>query len=728
MNGGKPRGTPARCPTMRSNSEIPRVAPVTRPLASVLRGPAWAAIAAGLVTLEGCSGEPASATTNRSDATVVTPTSISGVVQKGPFVRGSTVTVQQLDATLAPTGQTFEVATKDDQGDFDVPVNLSSQYVEVIATGYYFDELTNQLSSGPLTLRTIADVSGGGVVNVNLLTSMSEPLVRSLVGGGLGFSDATFQAESTVLTSLGIAAAPGSSFAQVSLTGTAAPSATLLAVSLIVEQYARSIGPSEVAQLTQLLSEVGAAAADAGGGDSTLATLSGATDCTAAGIDTAAVSANLTTYYASLGVSVTLPPFESIIAMAAAGCDDAGSIGDAPDGTVDAATDAEDVPDVTSRPACDGGGVAVTSDAGTSVVQLAAGDGYTCDLTRSGDVSCLGDNDGLLSPTTGSGFVSISGGLAGCAINTSGNLICDGVTVTDSSMTPLSGVVQVSGQPSFALSAAICATLNTGEVVCFNGNLGYQTPSPPVFTAVPFSAFYGDMTPFDPGFNNAVEVAVTLNWGCVRTATGSVVCNGPCDGTQACPNEAAVVGLSDAVQLAGGAYDICALRQTGAVVCWGANNVGQLGAGLPTAYSGSDGSDLVEAQSATPVEVLGLQGVRSIAGGGDTFCAVAACGTVACWGDNQFGEAGDGTLPPAMCSSPTDSGCVGKSVPTEVLGITNAISVTIGSRVACALRPREVDCWGSAQFGQFGDGGTLPTPNGSLGIPIYPTPQVVLTF
>ena len=175
---------------------------------------------------------------------------------------------------------------------------------------------------------------------------------------------------------------------------------------------------------------------------------------------------------------------------------------------------------------------------------------------------------------------------------------------------------------------------------------------------------------------------------------------------------------------AGGANDICALRRTGAVVCWGINNVGQLGAGLPTAYIDRG----FDANSVTPVEVVGLQGVRSIAGGGDTFCAVTSCGAVACWGDNQFGEAGDGTLPPNMCASSSDSGCVGKSVPTEVLGITDAISVTIGSRVACALRPAEVDCWGSAQDGQFGDAGTLPAPNGSLGFPVYPTAQVVLTF
>ncbi len=105
------------------------------------------------------------------------PTALSGEVQKGPFVRASSVTVQELDSTLAPTGRTFQVTTNDDEGDFSIPVNVSSQYVEVIAFGYYFDELTNSSSpSGQLTLRALANLTSGGTVNVNLLTSMSEPL------------------------------------------------------------------------------------------------------------------------------------------------------------------------------------------------------------------------------------------------------------------------------------------------------------------------------------------------------------------------------------------------------------------------------------------------------------------------------------------------------------------------------------------------------------------------
>jgi hypothetical protein len=241
------------------------------------------------------------------------PTAVSGAVQKGPFVRGSSVTVQELDATLTPTGRSFQVTTSDDEGDFTIPVNVSSRYVEVIASGYYFDELTNHLSSSPLTLHALADLSGGATVNVTLLTSMSEPLVKKLVAGGVQFSQATSQAEAAVLMALGFSSSSlGATFSSVALTGSGSPNGEALAASLIVEQYALSLGSAEVAQLTQVLGEIGAATADAGG-DAELAALHAALCPTIWSIAPATVRANLAAYYASLGATATVPPFEQFL-------------------------------------------------------------------------------------------------------------------------------------------------------------------------------------------------------------------------------------------------------------------------------------------------------------------------------------------------------------------------------------------------------------------------------
>ncbi len=247
-----------------------------------------------------------------NEATAVL-TTLSGVVQKGPFVRGSSVTVQELDVSLTPTGLTFSVSTRDDEGDFTLPSTVTSQYVEVIASGYYFDEIENQLSASPLTLHALADVSRDVTVDVNLLTSMSEPLVFNAVAQGASFAQATAQAEATVLAALGLPSPLGSQFSSVPLTGTNTASAELLAASLIVEQYARGTGSSEQAQLAQVLGGVGAVPVDSGTGDATLNALKAALCPTLWAINVVSVRANLTNYYTSLGASVTIPPFEQFL-------------------------------------------------------------------------------------------------------------------------------------------------------------------------------------------------------------------------------------------------------------------------------------------------------------------------------------------------------------------------------------------------------------------------------
>jgi hypothetical protein len=110
--------------------------------------------------------------------------------------------------------------------------------------------------------------------------------------------------------------------------------------------------------------------------------------------------------------------------------------------------------------------------------------------------------------------------------------------------------------------------------------------------------------------------------------------------------------------------------------------------------------------TSSPVEVPGLQGVRSIIGDSSvgTFCAITSCNTIACWGANYHGVAGPG----------------GTSVtlPQAIAGISDAISVTIGEYHACALRPSEVDCWGDNESDELGVPGAVDSS----------TPERAFTF
>jgi len=117
-----------------------------------------------------------------------------------------------------------------------------------------------------------------------------------------------------------------------------------------------------------------------------------------------------------------------------------------------------------------------------------------------------------------------------------------------------------------------------------------------------------------------------------------------------------VSGLDDVSSLVSqyGGAGFCALRYSDRVECWGNNGNGELGDGNTTS-------------SDVPVVVSGLTDVASLSGsgfgGGDGYCAVLISGRSSCWGDNNWGELGNGT----------DEH--NSDVPTAVSGITDAVNV-----------------------------------------------------
>ena len=141
----------------------------------------------------------------------------------------------------------------------------------------------------------------------------------------------------------------------------------------------------------------------------------------------------------------------------------------------------------------------------------------------------------------------------------------------------------------------------------------------------------------------------------------------------------------------------CARVASGAVWCWGANTVGQLG-------NGQAGFGVF---SATPVAVIGLDGPAiALAAGAVHTCAVLAGGAVRCWGSAEQGQLGDGKQGSGQKATK----------PTLVLGVPDAIrAVTAGDATTCVLSVSgAVFCWGGGAFGQFGvspsGGGATTTP------------------
>jgi alpha-tubulin suppressor-like RCC1 family protein len=150
---------------------------------------------------------------------------------------------------------------------------------------------------------------------------------------------------------------------------------------------------------------------------------------------------------------------------------------------------------------------------------------------------------------------------------------------------------------------------------------------------------------------------------------------------------APVSGLTDATQIAGGSRHSVALHADGTVTAWGYNEHGQLGDGTRT-------------KSATPVPVGGLANVVAVAASFEHSLALLANGTVMAWGDNEHGELGLDVAGPETCS---ESPC--SKTPVTVPGLSDVVAIDTGYKWSLALRADgTVWAWGDDQYGQSGNG------------------------
>ena len=171
----------------------------------------------------------------------------SGYAQKGPFVNGSSVTIIELDNALNQTGRSYATTIADNSGSFEQKqIELASNYVQLKADGYYFNEVSGKSSSGQLTLFALADISQANSANVNVLTHLEKSRVEYLVQQGTPFSEAKEQAQREVLAIFNLEQPTGVAFETLNLTD----NAILLAISCILQ------GQLSTADMSELMANI----------------------------------------------------------------------------------------------------------------------------------------------------------------------------------------------------------------------------------------------------------------------------------------------------------------------------------------------------------------------------------------------------------------------------------------------------------------------------------------
>jgi alpha-tubulin suppressor-like RCC1 family protein len=236
------------------------------------------------------------------------------------------------------------------------------------------------------------------------------------------------------------------------------------------------------------------------------------------------------------------------------------------------------------------------------VVSVAGGGSHTCAALDTGEVWCWGDN------------------ARGQLANSSSEMRA---RPTRAASLQGPAVEVVTGQYH------TCARLRSGDVSCWGqatfGTLGDGTVTNRAAPGlVPLRAA-------------AVDLASTDNHACVALDDGSAWCWGYNDqgqlGDATRTNRASpvpVAGVRDARLVATGRDHTCAALRDGSVRCWGGNGHGQLGDGTTT-------------RRASPVTVVGLDAPAVAIAAGTAFtCAALEDGRVMCWGANDEGQLGVG--------------------------------------------------------------------------------------
>ncbi len=233
-----------------------------------------------------------------------------------------------------------------------------------------------------------------------------------------------------------------------------------------------------------------------------------------------------------------------------------------------------------------------------------------------------------------------------------------------------------------------CALRVDGTVMCwgYNDSYGQLGTGAAVSSSVPVLV---------KDLKDAKSLSVGRGHACAVRASGAVVCWGANadrqlgDGTtNGSPTPVAVVQITDATQVSVGVSFGCVIRKDGSVACWGDDTAGQLGDGVQTTRS-------------QPAPVMGVANVVQLATAYHTACALTQAGDVYCWGDNAHGQVGIAS--PAQVVNAT-----------KVAGLVGIKAIGSGSSAThfCAVGGTgSMQCWGEGGSGQLGNGATADSPS-----------------
>jgi alpha-tubulin suppressor-like RCC1 family protein len=350
----------------------------------------------------------------------------------------------------------------------------------------------------------------------------------------------------------------------------------------------------------------------------------------------------------------------------------------------------------TSETVSGSAGVTVTAPLPTvTLATIEAAAYHTCGRTAAGAAYCWGDNGaaqlgiGALSPPNATTLQPVSGGLTFASVSVGGVHAC-GLTA---------------GGAAYCWGADVYGGLGGGAPGPETCSFGFPCSSAPLAVAGgrtfsslsagwgPTCAVTANGSAYCWGDNLDGALGVGADTGSVQSCSV-----GPCSYTPL-----AVAGGLAFTMLGAGNFHACGLTSNGAAYCWGDNAAGELGIGVnaaPDTCASGHGPC-----SRTPVAVAGGLTFTTLNVGTQHTCGRATDGTWYCWGLNNYGQLGTGATGPESCVGGPGVPC--SSTPVAVSAGINLTAVLTGRRHSCGVTSAGAAyCWGENVYGQLGDGTT----------------------
>jgi alpha-tubulin suppressor-like RCC1 family protein len=192
-------------------------------------------------------------------------------------------------------------------------------------------------------------------------------------------------------------------------------------------------------------------------------------------------------------------------------------------------------------------------------------------------------------------------------------------------------------------------------------------------------------------------------------------------GASVASSSAISLGLGRSARaIATGTSHTCALLDNMTVKCWGYGAVGAIGSGS-TASRGDNSGEMGEALPA--VDLGSGRTATMIAVGSNHSCALLDNATVKCWGRSASGQLGyNDTI-----TRGDSSGEMGNALPAISFAAgRTAIAIAAGANHTCALLDNaRVVCWGNNEYGQLGQG-NMDNIGDGIGQTVAVTPTIDL--